>query len=661
MNEFHTRLITMLKEDDRLTDQNGELVPAAITDRAWKLDEELVKTLLRDEEIKEEFFEKIEGHWIFHATKFVDYVGNKDFLDNSYTSFRNKIGLNIDGKFLRERGEVTLVWPYKDCVLEGGQTKDDQKRKEIFFNETLARDEIGPMFTPKALTGWQRYSAGDAENMRVGNLKRDADSVLQENMLIKGNNLIALHSLAKQFRDKVKLIYIDPPYNTKSAANTFAYNNNFNHSTWLTFMKNRLEIARHMLINDGILVVSIDHHELYYLGLLLDEIFGVENRMGVVSVVNNPAGRQDAKFFPTAHENMLFYANNIERVDLGRLPLTEDNAKSFNKSDIHGRYKVNGFTRRGDNTTRIDRPNLFYPIYYNNMTGRTSLERKSADDVEILPIDNNEVERCWRWGKDTFNQNKDKNIEIRKVGSGYSVYTKLYEDEYDGEKAKTIWNKSYYSGQTATQAIKALFGSRVFSYPKSPYVLRDVLEITTKPGDIVLDFFAGSGTTASVAHKMRRQWIAVEQMDYIEHLTVERLKKVLAGEQYGVSKSVGWKGGGDFLYYELAPYNQLFMDRIQAASSSDELLRVWADMSENSVLNWYANPENPDNALEDLKAVGEEPDGLEKQKRLLAELLDKSQLYVHKSEIADPDFNISDEDKELTRQFYDDDDDPDDS
>ena len=161
MNSFDERLKERLKKDERFIDENGELIAAAVTDRAWKLDEKLIKTLLRDADFKTAFFKEIEGHWIFDATTFIDYVGDKNFLDNSYTRFRNKIGLQIGGKFLRERGEVTLAWPYKDCVLEGGQTKEDQKRKEIFFNETLARDEIGRMFAPKALTGWRRYSDSD--------------------------------------------------------------------------------------------------------------------------------------------------------------------------------------------------------------------------------------------------------------------------------------------------------------------------------------------------------------------------------------------------------------------------------------------------------------------------------------------------------------------
>ena len=661
---FNEKLIELLKTDVRFIDEEGELVKAAVTDRAWKIDHDLVRLLLGDADIKAKFFDEIEGHWIFNINTFIEYISDKNFLADSYTRFRNRIGLNIEDKFLRERGEVSLVWPYKDCVLEGGQTKEEEKRKEIFFNEILAQDEIDRLFDPKVLTNWKRYTVDGEED--VMGLRRDERGTIRENLIIKGNNLVALHTLKLEFYGKVKLIYIDPPYNTKSAANTFTYNNTFNHSAWLTFMKNRLEVAKSFLADNGILVVAIDHYELFYLGALLDEIFGVENRMGIISVVNNPAGRQDAKFFPTAHENMLFYAKNIEITDLGRLSLTDAKRRDFKYKDVYGNYKLNGFMRRGDNVRKEDRPNLFYPIFYNEITNQTHLESQSDNDIKILPIDNQGTKKCWRWGRDTFAQRKDKYIAVRKTKNGYTVYSKLYEDEYEGEKAKTIWNKPYYSGQTATQGIKTLFGSRVFSYPKSPYVIRDVLEITTKPGDVVLDFFAGSGTTAAVAHKMDRQWITVEQMDYVETITVERMKKVIGKKiqkegtlleeiEYdagGISKSVNWQGGGDFVYCELMQYNEVYMDKIQAAQSSKELVELWRDIAENSFLNWYVNPEVPEDAVDAFIAIGEGENGLSKQKKLLVELLDKNQLYVNLSEIDDEEFGISAGDKELNEEFY---------
>ena len=168
---FHQKLIDLLKTDDRLLDEEGELITAAIHRRARQLDHDLVRLLLSDEEIKAEFFEEIDGHWIFNANAFTNYLSNKDFLANSYTRFRNKIGLNIGDKFLRERGEVSLVWPYKDCVLEGGQTKEEEKRKEIFFNEILAQDEINRLFDPKVLTNWKRYTVEGEENPTE--IKRD--------------------------------------------------------------------------------------------------------------------------------------------------------------------------------------------------------------------------------------------------------------------------------------------------------------------------------------------------------------------------------------------------------------------------------------------------------------------------------------------------------
>ena len=155
---FNTKLINLLRADPRFVDDEGELVIAAVQDRAWKIDRDLVKLLLSDKGIKHKFFDEIEGYWIFNTNTFLDYISQKNFLDNSYTRFRNRIGLTIDGKFLRERGEVALTWPYKDCVLEGGQTKEEEKRKEIFFNEVLAHDEINRLFDPKVLTNFSRHT-----------------------------------------------------------------------------------------------------------------------------------------------------------------------------------------------------------------------------------------------------------------------------------------------------------------------------------------------------------------------------------------------------------------------------------------------------------------------------------------------------------------------
>ncbi|MYC75209.1 site-specific DNA-methyltransferase [Candidatus Poribacteria bacterium] len=197
-------------------------------------------------------------------------------------------------------------------------------------------------------------------------------------------------------------------------------------------------------------------------------------------------------------------------------------------------------------------------------------------------------------------------------------------DVYRKSKLTNLWN--------IPNASLHLEGGVEFKNGKKPEVLlKKILSFGTVEGDLIMDFHVGSGTAAAVAHKMGRQYIGIEQMDYVKTITIERLTKVVAGEPSGISKSVKWQGGGDFVYCELMPYNKVFMERIQSARSSEELLGIYHDMSKNSVLNWYVKPQKPEEAEEQFIAIND----AEKQKQLLAELLNKNQLYVHLSEIED--------------------------
>ncbi len=247
------KLIEILKKHNDYFDNTGELLRERVKRDAYDLDKDLITLLLSDDTVAAEFFEEIAGRWIFNNNKFIVYLNDVNFLDKSYTRFKSKIGLNIDGKYLQERGEVSLVWPYKDCVLEGGQTKEQQKQSEIFFNEIIAPNEINQMYERKVLTHWKRYTAEGEQD--VTEIQRDENGTIRENLIIKGNNLIALHSLKKQFHEKVKLIYIDPPYNTDD--DSFQYSDSFPRSTWLTFMRNRLEVAKDLLSNDGLILIQI--------------------------------------------------------------------------------------------------------------------------------------------------------------------------------------------------------------------------------------------------------------------------------------------------------------------------------------------------------------------------------------------------------------------
>ena len=645
---FDEKLTKLLKTNPDFVDNTGELLSDKVKICAWDFDHGLINLLLTDEEVESKFFEEVNGRWIFNNNTFVDYINDKNFYANSYTQFRNKIGLNIDNKFLRERGEVSLVWPYKDCVLEGGQTRDEEKRQEIFFNELLAPDEINRMLDPKVLTNWKRHTAVGEEN--VENIQRDKNGIIIENLFIKGNNLIGLHCLKQMFRRQVKLIYIDPPYNTGGSAETFTYNNTFNHSTWLTFMKNRLEVASELLAVDGFIAIAIDHHELFYFGALADEIFGRNNRLGIVSVVHQARGRWMDKGFSSSNEFMLVYAktlgNNIKNV-----VIDDEKKKEFNLTDEKGNYYLKHYIvvqGGGGGTTRKDKPRSWYPIYVSKDLSKVSLE-KVSDYEEVLPITNTGREMTWITKPETFMKRfKEGDVVIKREDGKIVIYRKFREQQI----ITTHWIAPKYNATShGTLLLEKILGRQVeVSYPKSLYTVLDILKLTTDPGDIVLDFFAGSGTTGHAILELNkleggnRQFILVEQLE--EHVAVckERLEKVIA--QNGIT-------GRDFLSCELMPYNEVFMGRIQSARSSEELLDILREMSKESFLNWYVKPERPEEAEDHFMAIGD----VDKQKQLLAELLDKNQLCVHLSEIEDEKFEVSESDKAFNRAFYGGDDD----
>jgi len=253
--KLYETLVNQLKKENNFVTDEGELKKWVVVGKARNYDPTLIKLLLKDETLKEKFFVEVEGTLVFKQEEFITFMEMKNYLNDSYTQYKNKVGLTIGGKYLKQRNEVSLVWPFKDCVLEGGQSKEEDKREEIFFNEILAQDEITQLLEPKVLTNPKVYDK-DGEHEFKG-FTRDAElnkkrglpeDTITDNLIIKGNNLLALHSLKKEFAGKVKLIYIDPPYNTGS--DSFQYNDNFNESSWLTFMKNRLEVAKDLLKDD---------------------------------------------------------------------------------------------------------------------------------------------------------------------------------------------------------------------------------------------------------------------------------------------------------------------------------------------------------------------------------------------------------------------------
>jgi adenine-specific DNA-methyltransferase len=640
MGDFKTKLYELFKEDSRLWDRDKkELNETFLKDLIDKLDEKIIELLLKNEETKEKFFIKIKDVFVLKQNELKFFI-DENKIDNSYTQYKNKIGLRVGNKLLAERDEVVLDWPFKDCVLEGGMTKEDQKRNEIFFNEILAKDEIDRLFEPKTLVEWKRYTSKGEE--KVKEITRDENGIIRENLIIKGNNLLALNSLKEQFAGKVKLIYIDPPYNPESAANTFTYNNNFNHSTWLTFMKNRLLWAKQMLDSDGFFVLAIDHNELFYLGVLCDEIFKRENRIGVISVETNPGGRSDSDFFATSHENFLVYANDVNKAKINNLKSDQKDLLLYNLEDEISKYKLVPLRRTGSNSTPDKRPNLCFPIYYNPLEDKIFLEQVN-NTIEILPIGSDSCMRVWRWSKDKIKNNVN-DIFVKKSKNNYSIFVKdriKYE-----KKPKTLWYGSKYDASSHGTKLLQSFGlDDEVSYPKSLDLLIDIIKILTDKDSIIIDYHAGSGTTAHAVLQLNkedggnRKFILVEQMDYINTVTRERMQKVIKQNSYG-----------NFLYFELAKWNEKAKEKILEAKSLNELVKLFDELYERYFLNYNVKTkEFKERIIKENNFINL---ALDEQKRLFIEMLDMNQMYVNFSERKDEKYKISSEDIVLSEDFY---------
>lgn len=549
---FYNEVLNVLKSDERFFSDDGQLLRNAVYEAAMQMDAKLIKALYANEETRKHFFTDVDGIAVFDKVGFGWVINNREFLPDSYTRYKNKIGLvNNKGEYISASNDVELVFPYKDCVLEGGQTKEDQKRSEIFYNETLAPDEVDRLLYPKVFTNAKRYTADGVQNI--------TDISQNDNLIIKGNNLLAISSLLKAYEGKIKLIYIDPPYDTGS--DSFGYNDRFNRSSWLAFMKNRLEIAKQLLSDDGAIYVQLDYHQVHYAKVLMDEVFGEDNfqreiiwRIGWLSGYKT----KDNNWIRN-HDTILFYSKNNAILDFKKYYIPKSDFKTIANSNAER-----------------------YPI------------------------------------EDVWNGN-----------------------EYDDLNSIAIVS---FSGETVS---KMLNPEDEVKGQKSEKLIERIIKAHTNEGDIVLDFFGGTGTTAAVAHKLHRQYIVCEQLDKHIDIMLRRLDKVIDGEQSGVSKRNNWQGGGSFVYCELAKLNQNYVDVIEKATTNEELTKLYGETLETGFISYKVNPKDIDvNSDEYIKlSIGD-------KKRLFMELLDKNQLYVNYCDIDDETFKISEEDKAFTRSFY---------
>ena len=630
----------MKQELERLLAQNDTFMVEDVLNKnklaelARQYNPDLLNLLMSEEKISSHFFATLEtGVLIFKKDVFLQFLNNKEFLPDSFTAYKTKIGLATGDKYLSENQEVVLNFPYKDCVLEGGQTKDDAKRQEIFFNETLAPTEINRLLDDKVLTNFKRYDESGEHKVEELN---DTD-----NLIIKGNNLIALHSLKKRYKGSVKVIYIDVPYYfRKNIGDAFQYNSNFKMSTWLVFLKNRLEVAKQLLREDGSIWIHTGEDGMHYLKVLADAVFGQDKFVGTLPRKVRD-GKSDVPFnFSQDFDWVLVYTKGFEnKAIVGR----EVERKYYETPDFPNRpWRTADLTSQ---RTIIERPNSDF----------TMVNPKTGKEYPVNP------KRSWAVTKDTF----DEWYQSGGIGfpddydfmKGDRPFRRVFRDE-DLAKSKPAYASSdtllkdfitdllaRTKNKDGNDEITELFSRDDFSYAKPERLIEDILQVSSQEGDIVLDFFLGSGTTAAVAHKMNRQYIGIEQMDYIETVSVERLKKVIAGEQGGISKDVNWTGGGSFVYAELKNDAQDFKNSILEATTTEELLELFELAKKSSFLSYRIDPKK-------LKKNEFEQLSLAEQKQILSEIIDNNNLYVNYADMDDSDYGISAEDKKLNHAFY---------
>jgi adenine-specific DNA-methyltransferase len=490
----------------------------------------------------------------------------------------------------------------------------------------LAQDEITQLLEPKVLTNAKRFDKDGEKTLEQ--FTRNEEGTITDNLIIKGNNLLALHSLIEEFTGKIKLIYIDPPYNT--GKDGFNYNDNFNHSTWLTFIKNRIEAAKQLLSKDGSIWVNLDDNEAHYLKVICDDVFGRDNFIANIVWEKSDSPRMDATYFSVRHDHILVFAKSKNHFKVNGF-LNDDIPEHYNKTDESGKiYYTKPLMVMGGNES----VSLFF--------GMTA-----PDGNEVFPIKKDGSHGCWRWSQKKVEDEKER-IEWVKGKNGWVPYFRIYAENRIPTPPETLWpHKDAGSNRNSKNEIRNLFGDNAFDTPKPEKLIERIIHIGSSENDIVLDYQLGSATTAAVAHKMKRRYIGIEQMNYIETVAVERLKKVINGEQGGISKSVQWQGGGSFVYFELKKFNQKFIELIETAIDTKALLKIWEQMKEKSFLNYNVDIKKQDEHIEEFKYLT-----LEEQKRHLCDLLDKNQLFVNLSSLNDSDFTCTSQDKKVTEDFY---------
>ena len=655
MKNNYKEICDILRADNRFVSSEGSLLKNKIVECANKMDSGLISLLYKNDFTKNMFFTNVDEIAVFDKVKFGWVIESEDFLPDSYTHFKNNILLTDgSGNSIKKSNDVVLEFPHKDCVLEMDSTTEEEERKEVFLNETIMKNEIDCLLSPKCFCNQTKHTIDSHEY--VTEFKET------DNIIIKGNNLLVLYSLLPRFKNKIKLMYWDILYNTQS--DKVPYNDSFKHSSWLIMMKNRLEIAKQLLKEDGVICMQCDDNEQAYLTVLCDEIFGRENRINTLVVEMASTGglkrsHKDKHFLKTK-EYILVYGkgpislnclyNEWNIYDVNYNIVFDENGIHSLSEDIE---KLNPLYKKLSTNQYLGYKDILeYLLSHREVIFRrhtpSTWASKNLLQGEILWEDNQ---------KTTRNQvvkvydDEHKNFELLmriKQGDkwGYERLEPLSWNYFDGKfklLRGDLW-KDYYKdmGNVSKEG-----GVKLTNGKKPERLLKDIISAFTKENDIVLDAYLGSGTTAVVAHKMNRQYIGIEQLSKHFGMAQARLNTVIQGDNTGISETVNWNNGGSFISCRLADNSQNVIDKIMNTNSENELKEIYQELKLSDFVLYRV----------DINKMGENEDkfnelSMDEKKKFLVGIIDKNTLYINYSDIDDFHYDLLEEDKKFTKSFY---------
>ena len=666
----------VFRQDDRLVAANGTLMKNKIFELASGLDEDFLQLLLDNDITKDMFFKNVKGIFVFDAQKFNWVIDSKNFLPDSYSQYKNDIMLvDYNNNSIAKRDKVTLSFPYKDCVLEMDSTEETEKRKEVFFNETLMKSEIDTLLSPKIFSKATRINE-DGEEAAI--------NIQNDNLIIKGNNLLSMYSLLPRYKGKIKCMYWDVLYNKEK--DYVPYNDSFKHTSWLTMMKNRLEVAYKLLKLEGSMWIQCDDNEMHYLKVLLDEIFGRDNYVNTISVtmknVAGASGGGEDKRFKKNIEYILVYARDYDSLrqfsevcDYIEMPeiieMYKQEKKSWKYTSVlisPGEKEYIGSTvdGSGDEIKVYRRINPIYKSIKQVMTDENIDERTFYREygTKVFRTTNAQTSirtRIMDYRQENNIQDELLSIEYTpKTGKNKdTLYEQFYKDdacnlfvwlkdssdEVDGMVFKKVIQGTLWDFVGETKNLTKEGQVQLANGKKPEKLIGKILDCCMKPGDIVLDAYLGSGTTAAVAHKKGFNYIGLEQLDKHIELAKTRLSNVINGDKSGISSDEEWNGGGSYIYCELAENSQVYMDKIYKANTIEELVYIFHTLKESEFISYRVDI----NKMFDDDFVQL---SIDDAKKVLISIIDKNTLYMNYSDIDNEDYSIDENDKAFTKNFY---------